>query len=137
MIVADTNIISYLFLPTIYSDKTSQLYRIDPDWAAPELWRSEFRNVLALYLRQNILSLTEALALQDEAESLMADREFILPSVAVMNFVASSTCSAYGCGFVALARQLSVNLVTQDKKLLKEFPETALSLDEFLFRASS
>lgn len=65
MIVADTNIISYLFLPTIYSDKTSQLYRIDPDWAAPELWRSEFRNVLALYLRQNILSLTEALALHD------------------------------------------------------------------------
>ena len=137
MIVADTNIISYLFLPTIYSDKTSQLYRIDPDWAAPELWRSEFRNVLALYLRQNILSLTEALALQDEAESLMADREFILPSVAVMNLVASSTCSAYDCEFVALARQLSVKLVTQDKKLLKEFPETALSLDEFIFRASS
>lgn len=48
MIVADTNIIGYLFLPTMYSDKTSQLYRIDPDWAAPELWRSEFRNVLAL-----------------------------------------------------------------------------------------
>lgn len=137
MIVADTNIISYLFLPTIYSDKSSQLYRIDPDWAAPELWRSEFRNVLALYLRQNILSLTEALALQDEAESLMADREFILPSVAVMNLVASSTCSAYDCEFVALARQLSVKLVTQDKKLLREFPETALSLDEFLFRASA
>ncbi|MCQ8105431.1 hypothetical protein NP590_15045 [Methylomonas sp. SURF-2] len=81
--------------------------------------------------------MTEALALQDESESLMADREFILPSVAVMNLVASSTCSAYDCEFVALARQLSVKLVTQDKKLLREFPETALSLDEFLFRAST
>ncbi|MEY4719871.1 MAG: hypothetical protein RL563_2489 [Pseudomonadota bacterium] len=137
MIVADTNIISYLFLPTDYSDKASHLYRIDPDWAAPELWRSEFRNVLALYLRQSILSLTEALALQDEAESLMADREFTLPSVAVMNLVASSSCSAYDCEFVALARQLSVKLVTQDKKLLREFPETAVSLEEFLFQASS
>lgn len=137
MIVADTNIISYLFLPTDYSDKASHLYRIDPDWAAPELWRSEFRNVLALYLRQSILSLTEALALQDEAESLIADREFTLPSVAVMNLVASSSCSAYDCEFVALARQLSVKLVTQDKKLLREFPETAVSLEEFLFQASS
>ena len=137
MIVADTNIISYLFLPTDYSEKASQLYRTDPYWVAPELWRSEFRNVLALYLRQNIISLTEALALQEEAESLMADREFTLPSVAVMNLVASSNCSAYDCEFVALARQLSVKLVTQDKKLLREFPETAISLDEFLVRANS
>jgi len=137
MIVADTNIISYLLLPTAYSEKASQLYRADPDWAAPELWRSEFRNVLALYIRQNILSLTEALALQDEAESLMVEREFTLPSAAVMNLVASSTCSAYDCEFVALARQLSVRLVTQDKKLLREFPETAVSLDEYLFRAHS
>lgn len=137
MIVADTNIISYLFLPTSYSERASQLYRVDPEWAAPELWRSEFRNVLALYLRQSVISLTEALTLQDEAESLMADREFILPSAAIMNLVASSTCSAYDCEFVALARQLSVKLVTQDKKLLREFPETAVSLDEFLFRANS
>ncbi|WP_367155181.1 type II toxin-antitoxin system VapC family toxin [Methylomonas sp. HYX-M1] len=137
MIVADTNIISYLFLPTNYSEKASQLFQVDPDWAAPELWRSEFRNVLALYMRQSILSLTEALALQDEAESLMTDREFSLPSVAVMNLVASSTCSVYDCEFVALARQLSITLVTQDKRLLKEFPETAVSLDEFLFQASA
>lgn len=133
MIVADTNIISYLFLPTSYSEKASQLYRVDPEWAAPELWRSEFRNVLTLYIRQNVISLTEALALQDEAESLMADREFTMPSAAVMNLVASSTCSAYDCEFVALARQLSVKLVTQDKKLLREFPETAISIDAFLF----
>jgi len=84
------------------------------------------------YIRQNILSLTEALAFQDEAESLMADREFSLPSITVMNLVASSTCSAYDCEFVALARQLSVKLVTQDKKLLREFPETAISIDACL-----
>ena len=137
MIVADTNVISYLFLPTEYSEKASQLYQTDPDWAAPELWRSEFRNVLALYLRQNIISLIEALTLQEEAESLMADREFTLPSVPVMNLVASSTCSAYDCEFVALARLLSVKLVTQDKKLLREFPDTALRIDEFLIRVGS
>lgn len=132
MIVADTNIISYLFLPTDYSDKASQLYQEDSNWVAPELWRSEFRNVLALYLRQKIISLTEALLLQEEAEALMAEREFTLPSVSVLNLVASSNCSAYDCEFVALARQLAVKLVTQDKKLLREFPETAISLDDFL-----
>lgn len=135
MIVADTNIISYLFLPTTYSEQVSRLYRVDPDWVAPDLWRSEFRNVLALYLRQNILSLTQVLALQDEAELLMTDREYSLPSVAVMNLVADSTCSTYDCEFVALARQLSLKLVTQDKKLLREFPGTAISIDTFLLES--
>ncbi len=132
MIVADTNIISYLLLPTDYSARASLLYQADPEWAAPELWRSEFRNVLSLYMRQKIISLTEAMTLQDEAEALMADWEFTLPSAAVLSLVASSSCSAYDCEFVALARQLAVNLVTQDKKLLREFPETALSIDDFL-----
>jgi len=132
MIVADTNIISYLFLPTVYSERASQLYKIEPEWAAPSLWRSEFRNVLALYLRQKIVTLAEALVLQDEAEALMTDQEFTVTSLQVLTLTDSSTCSAYDCEFVALAKQLSVKLVTQDKKILREFPKVAVSLDDFL-----
>ncbi len=132
MIVADTNIISYLFLPTVYSERASQLYKIEPEWAAPSLWRSEFRNVLALYLRQKIVTLAEALVLQDEAEALMTDQEFTVTSLQVLTLTDSSTCSAYDCEFVALAKQHSVKLVTQDKKILREFPDVAVSLDDFL-----
>ncbi|MDD5581278.1 MAG: type II toxin-antitoxin system VapC family toxin [Methylobacter sp.] len=132
MIVADTNIISYLFLPTDYSEKASRFYQKDAAWAAPSLWRSEFRNVLALYLRQQIITLTQAVAIQEEAEALMADHEFNVTSVQVLTLADSSHCSAYDCEFVALAKQLSVKLVTQDKKILREFPEVAVSLDDFL-----
>ena len=59
MIIADTNIISYLLLPTIYTDSVEKLYEIDPDWSAPILWKSEFRNVMALYLRKKIITLEE------------------------------------------------------------------------------
>ena len=65
MIIADTNIISYLLLPTKYTDSVENLYRIESDWAAPTLWRSEFRNVLALYLRKDIITFEKALQLQD------------------------------------------------------------------------
>lgn len=128
MIVADTNIISYLLLPTEFSDKASQLYQLDPEWAAPLLWRSEFRNVLALYMRQKIITLADALVIQEEAEALMMDREFTVPSVSVLSLTDSSTCSAYDCEFVALARQLSVKLITEDKKILAEFPGVAIPL---------
>jgi predicted nucleic acid-binding protein len=133
MIVADTNIISYLFLPTNYSERASQLYKKEPEWAAPSLWRSEFRNVLALYLRQKIVTLVEALMIQDEAEALMTDQEFSVTSIQVLTLTdSSSCCSAYDCEFVALSKQLDVKLVTQDKKILREFPEVAVSLDDFL-----
>lgn len=37
-------------------------------------------------------------------------------------------CSAYGLGFVVLARRFNAGLVTADKKLLKEFPAIATGL---------
>lgn len=57
MIIADTNIISYLLLPTPFTESVEKLYNIDSEWAAPILWKSEFRNVLALYLRKQIITL--------------------------------------------------------------------------------
>lgn len=132
MIVADTNIISYLFLPTAYSENASRAYRKDAGWTAPILWRSEFRNVLALYLRQQIITLEEALAIQEEAEALMTDQEFTVTSAQILTLVSSCGCSAYDCEFIALAKQLGVKLVTQDKKILREFPNVAVSLNEFL-----
>jgi ABC-type uncharacterized transport system YnjBCD ATPase subunit len=95
-------------------------------------WRSEFRNVLALYLRQTILTLPQALSLQEEGEALMAEGEFTVPSVSVLSLMDSSRCSAYDLEFVALAKQLSVKLVTEDKKILNEFPGVALSLNLYI-----
>jgi predicted nucleic acid-binding protein len=39
---------------------------------------------------------------------------------------------AYDCEFVALAQYLNVPLVTADKKILREFPEVATSLDSLV-----
>jgi predicted nucleic acid-binding protein len=54
-----------------------------------------------------------------------------VPSVSILSLTDSSTCSAYDCEFVALARQFSVKLVTEDKKILAEFPDVAVSLDQY------
>lgn len=132
MIIADTNIISYLLLPTSYSDAADKLYKADPIWAAPFLWKSEFRNVLALYLRKDIISFDKALQLQEMAESLMSAHEYDAASTQVLNLVNESTCSSYDCEFIALANYLGVRLVTQDKKLLREFPSVAVSLEDYL-----
>jgi predicted nucleic acid-binding protein len=134
MIVADTNIITYLLLPTTYTESVDTLYKIDSGWTAPILWRSEFRNVLALYLRKNIITLDKALQLQEAAETIMAQNEFDVTSSQVLALVNESNCSSYDCEFVALANHLNTHLVTQDKKVLREFPSTAISIKDFLAR---
>lgn len=132
MIVVDTNIIAYLFLESDRSSQVEQLLGQDPQWAAPLLWRSEFLNVLAHYIRKTFLSLDEAQQIIREALLLMKGREYEIAYFQVLDLIASNNCSAYDCEFVALAEDLETSLVTVDKKILTEFPEIAVSLDKFI-----
>lgn len=129
MIVADTNVLAYLLLPYEHSPLADALFKRDPEWAVPVLWRSEFRNLLAGYLRRKTLTFDEALKVQAEAEALVAGNEHEVDSRRVLELVRDSDCSAYDCEFVALAARLSTKVVSMDAKLLKAFPQftTALS----------
>ena len=128
MIVVDTNVIAYLWLPGDRTRQAESLLKEDPDWNAPLLWRSEFRNVLAGCLRRGDLDLDTALQIVDEAEGQMRGREFSVPSAQVLARVAASDCSAYDCEFVALAEELGVPLITSDEKVLRSFPAAARKL---------
>ena len=99
-----------------------------PTWAAPPLWRSEWRNVLCGYLRRGSLSLEQVIALQEQAETLVIGHEELVQSEAVLQLAASSGCSAYDCEFVVADQQLDAPLVTADRALLKAFPALTRSL---------
>ena len=128
MIVVDSNVLVYLYLPSEYTTDAEALLESDPEWAAPVLWRSEFRNVLAGYMRRKTLTFDQAYAVQCEAENLLAGSEFEVDSHAVLELVRDSECSAYDCEFIALAAKLNTKLVTMDKKVLRAFPKRSVAL---------
>lgn len=130
MIVVDTNVVAYLYLPGDFTCRAEALFEQDPDWAAPVLWHSEFRNILAGYMRRKTLNLAQACSLQEEAEDLLNGSEFEVDSNAVLELVRDSDCSAYDCEFVILAVKLGVKLVTMDAKVLKAFPKQTISLSK-------
>lgn len=129
MIVVDSNILAYLYLPGDFTAQAEDLLLSDPEWVAPILWRSEFRNILAGYMRRQMLTLKQAHALQLEAEGLLQGKEYEVDSLDILELVKSSECSAYDCEFVALAKKLGVKLATMDKKILRNFPERAFAID--------
>jgi predicted nucleic acid-binding protein len=128
VIVVDSNILAYLYLPGEFTRAAEALLEREPEWAAPPLWRSEFRNILAGYLRRDMLSFQQACSVQSEAEALMHGFEFEVHSSEVLKLVRDSGCSAYDCEFVALAGRLGTTLFTQDKKVLVAFPERTARL---------
>ncbi|MDX2000747.1 MAG: type II toxin-antitoxin system VapC family toxin [Thermoanaerobaculia bacterium] len=128
MIVVDSNILAYFYLPGDFTAEAQALFERDPDWVAPVLWRSEFRNILAGYLRRGSLSFEEAVRIQAEAEDQMAGAEFAVDSLSVLGLVRNSSCTAYDCEFVALATELDTRLVTMDRKLLQAFPDRVMAL---------
>ena len=133
MIVADTNLIAYLMLAGDQTPGAQAVFRHDPEWTAPLVWRSEFRNVLALYLRQGHLTLTDAQQYMEEAETLMQAGEYQVVSAPVLALAEATGLSAYDSEFVHLAKELVVPLVTADKAVLKACPEIAVSMKKFVF----
>lgn len=129
MIVVDSNVIAYLYLPGEFTGAAERLLAKDPEWHAPILWRSEFRNILAGYMRKRGLTLAQAFAIQQEAQALLHGAEHEPESLRVLELVHASHCSAYDCEFVALAQSLGTTLVTMDAKPIAAFPAIATQLD--------
>lgn len=131
MIVVDTNVLAYLHLPGERTGAAEAAWLADPEWHAPLLWRSEFRNVLALQVRHRGLEAEDAVRIAAEAEETMEGREHVVRSRPVLTLARSSGRSAYDCEFVALAYAVDVPLVTADRELAEAFPDRAVRLAAF------
>jgi len=132
VIVVDTNVICYRWMASPHAHEADAAWRKDPDWIVPIVWRSEFRNALAGALRRNFLKLEDATDIAVQAESQFVGCEFLPVVSSVLELVSKSNCSAYDCEFVSLAQQQRVQLVTVDTQVLRDFPDVAISLRDFV-----
>ena len=132
MIVVDTNIIAYLMLPGERHEAAKKAYAQDPEWVVPLLWRSEFRNVLALYVKRDMLELHDAQRIMVQAERLVEGKEYQVPSLHVLQLSERSGCTAYDCEYIALAMDLDTVLLTMDSELLRSFSSYTIALETFV-----
>jgi predicted nucleic acid-binding protein len=125
MIVVDVNVIAYLLIPGRFTASAEDLLEADPIWAAPRLWRSELRNILATYVRTRQMALSDALDLFQRAADVIGGAEYEVDASAVLQLAGTSGASAYDCEYVALADFLEIEFVTADRKLARAFPSRA------------
>jgi predicted nucleic acid-binding protein len=130
MIVVDANVIAYLVILSEQTTLAESVSRIDRDWRAPWLWRSELLNILAGYIRRGTLSIDGALMAMNAARSAVTDVS--VDEISVLELISTSKCTSYDCEYVAAAQSLGTRLVTADKQLLRSFPDVAVSMREFV-----
>ncbi len=132
MIVVDTNIIAYTLIDGDFTAAARQLYAQDPVWRLPPLWRHEFLNILTISATQGICSPDDANQLWNKAINLFTRCELPVDMTAALSIAIDQEISGYDAQFIALAHALKVPLITQDRKLLKKFPEITYSIENFL-----
>ena len=126
MIVADSSLIASCVLKSEATTAALALLERDPDWRVPRLWRYEMLNILATMIKAKRLSRSDAETTFRQLLDTLRTNERDPDSSSVLSLVEQYGISGYDAHFVALARDLDVKLYTQDRELLKKFPETAV-----------
>ncbi len=137
MIVVDSNVIAYYFIQGDHTTLAHEVRAVDGNWIVPRLWQHELLNILAMYAQHGGLSVSESDKVWRAATELLRASERDTDMSAALTLAVDHRTSAYDAQFVALAQSAGVQLVTQDKELLAEFPATAVSMREFLDQHSA
>lgn len=131
MIVVDTQLCVYTTIPLPESALARQVFQMDPEWAVPFLWRSEFRSAMLGYIRTGRATIHEAESAFEIASGFVAGREHHVNTRQLLALSAGNRITAYDLEFVTLAQELDVPLVTFDREVLRAFPALAVHPAEF------
>jgi len=132
MIVVDSNIITARNLTSSRTSEAKQVEEKDPVWIVPALWRYEFQNILATAIKTKQIKSEQALDIWGKVSDILIGNE-CEPSVSkVIDLVAQYEISAYDGQFIAVALEMGIPCVTEDRELQEKFPGIAISMDEFL-----
>jgi predicted nucleic acid-binding protein len=132
MIVVDSNIVAARNLTTSLTSKAQQVEEKDPVWILPVLWRYEFQNILASAIKAKQIKPEQALDLWEKVSGVLSENEFEPSGSKVIELVAEYGITAYDGQFIAVALEMGIPCVTEDRELQEKFPGIAISMDGFL-----
>src|SRR4030065_2105921 len=132
MIVVDSNIVTARNLTTSLTSEAKQVEEKDPVWIVPVLWRYEFQNILAAAIRAKQIKPEQALDIWEKVSKILVENECEPSASKVIDLVAQYGITAYDGQFIALALEMGMPCVTEDRELQEKFPGIAISMDGFL-----
>jgi predicted nucleic acid-binding protein len=132
VIVVDAELLTALTIVRPLTPLARQAFLKDPDWAAPPLWRSDFRGGLWKHLSANRISRDQALRAFEMAQTVIAGNEPEPDLNRVLELARAHDLEIYDAEYVAVAMELGVTFVTTDAELARNAGPSVISLNDFL-----
>jgi predicted nucleic acid-binding protein len=132
MIVVDSNIITARNLTSSLTSKAEQVEEKDPVWVVPVLWRYEFQNILATVIKAKQIKPEQVLDIWERVSGILIENECEPSASMVIDLIAEYGVTAYDGQFIAVALELGIPCVTEERELQEKFPGVAISMDGFL-----
>jgi predicted nucleic acid-binding protein len=132
MIVVDSNIVTARNLTSSLTSKAVQVEEKDPVWVVPVLWRYEFQNILATAIKAKQIKPEQALRVWEKVSGVLIENECEPSAPKVIDLVTQYGITAYDGQFIAVALEMGIPCVTEDRELQEKFPGIAISMERFL-----
>lgn len=132
MIVADTCLITHLFNQTELTPLAQKILAKDPYWIFPKLWQEEYANVLSKLARKEKRKAKEVVDHFNYTVNELKNHEIAIDNQKALEFSIEYKISVYDAHFVVLAKDFNTLLITEDKEILKNCREIAISMRDFL-----
>jgi predicted nucleic acid-binding protein len=132
VIVADTNVVSYLVIEGARTASAERVRAVDRTWYVPALFVHEWLNVVTLHVKEKLMERDVALRTYHRGLTMVRVDARMPDPLEVLNLHIRSGCSSYDCQFVSLAEELGARLVTVDKEVLTAFPNIAVRPEDFV-----
>jgi predicted nucleic acid-binding protein len=132
VIVADTCLIFHLFNETVLTVNAQKILDKDPHWILPPLWKEEYANVLSKLARKKLRTIGEVIGHFNYTVEELKNCEINIDTKQALEISIEYKISVYDAHFIALAMDFNTLLVTEDKEILKNCSNLAVSLHEFL-----
>ena len=130
MIVVDATVLAHLLLGGECERRARALLVRDPDWVAPRVWRTVFRELLVVYRQRHALGVTDAVQLAADAERILRGADYEVELGRVLAVAERTGRCALDCEHAALARELGVPYVTADRALATAMGQGTVWLGE-------
>ena len=132
MVILDTNVLVHLLFENFTETFSEEVINKAEDWLTPHLTLTEFSNVIVSYYRNKMITYQQALDLYTAINMTVENRTVRCNKKRVLEFALESNLSIYDSEFVTLAKQKETILITNDKKIVRNFPEIALTPKQYL-----
>jgi predicted nucleic acid-binding protein len=132
VVLADINVIAWLYLGGDPSARARALFAHDSDWRSEHFVLVELTNVLATVVRTRNMAVARAREVFKDARAMLERRLVEVDHEDAIDFAHRYRVTAYDARFLVAAAALHSRLVTEDKALRRAAPALTRSLDEAL-----